>query len=175
MSFLKATIELGDSITNWKMQSSDATKINIKRMKRLLKYRNLLWVLLMVASSGNFLHAQDMEEKAIEANYSFDTETNKSSIETNGDLNKKDVKKARKQVRKEEREKRRQERRAKWQESNGDYRGNSEYYYPYYPYSYRSSYFHGYRYAYPYRYGSSYGYQHYYGRHYYGRNYHGRY
>jgi len=75
----------------------------------------------MVASSGNFLHAQDMEEKAIEANYSFDTETNKSSIETNGDLNKKEVKKARKQARKEEREKRRKERRAKWQESNGNF------------------------------------------------------
>jgi len=101
-------------------------------MKRLLKYHSLLWVLLMVASGGNFLHAQDMEEKAIEeANYSFDTETNKSRIETNG-VNKKEVKKARKQARKEEREKRRQARRAKWQESNSDYRGNSGYYYPYY-------------------------------------------
>jgi len=97
-------------------------------MKRLLKYRNLLWVLLMVASSENFLHAQDMEEKAIEANYSFDTETNKSSIETNGDLNKKEVKKARKQARKEEQEKRRQERLAKRKESNGDYRGDTAYY-----------------------------------------------
>ena len=106
-------------------------------MKRLLKYQSLLWVLLMVASGGNFLHAQDMEETAIEeTNYSFDTETNKSCIEINGDLNKKDIKKARKQARKEEREKRCQARRAKWQESNGDYRGNS-----YYPYSYRSPYF----------------------------------
>ena len=119
-------------------------------MKRLLKYRNLLWVLVMVASFGNFLHAHGMEEKAIdEANYSFDTETNKSWIEINGDLNKKDVKNARKQARKEEREKRQQEwlaKRQEWQESNGDYRGNSEYYYPYYPYSHRSSYFNGYRY-----------------------------
>ena len=119
-------------------------------MKRLLKYQSLLWVLLMVATGGNFLHAQDMEEKVIgEANYSFDTETNKSCIEINGDLNKKDVKKAHKQARKEEQEKRRQERlskRQERQESNGDYRGNSEYYYPYYPYSNRSSDFHGYRY-----------------------------
>jgi len=116
-------------------------------MKRLLKYQSLLWVLLMVASGGNFLHAQDMEEKAIgEANYRFDTKTSKSCIEINGDLNKKDVKKANKQVRKEEREKRRQERLAKRQEPNGDYRGNSEYYYPYYPYSHRSSDFHGDRY-----------------------------
>jgi len=114
-------------------------------MKGLLKYQSLLWVLLMVASGGNFLHAHGIEEKAIdEANYSFDTETNKSCIEINGDL--KDVKKARKQARKEEQEKRRQERLAKRQESNGDYRGNSEYYYPYYPYSHRSSYFHGNRY-----------------------------
>ena len=109
-------------------------------MKRLLKYQSLLWVLLIVASGGNFLHAQDMEEKAIgEANYSFDTETNKSRIETNG--NKKDVKQARKQARKEEREKRRQARSAKRQESNGDYRGNP-------PYGYRRSYFHGYGYLY---------------------------
>jgi len=107
-------------------------------MKRLLKYQSLLWVLLMVVSGGNFLHAQDMEEKAIgEANYSFDKETNKSCIETNGDLNKKDVKKAHKQARKEKREKRRQTRRAKWQESNGDYRDNLGYN----PYGYRIHYF----------------------------------
>jgi len=75
-------------------------------MKRVLKYRNLLYVLIVVAWFGNFAHAQGVEEKAIdEANYSIDTETNKSRIETNGDLNKKDVKKARKQIRKEEREK----------------------------------------------------------------------
>ncbi len=65
-------------------------------MKRVLKYRNLLYVLIVVTWFGNFLHAQGMEEKAIdEANYSIDIETNKSRIETNGDLNKKDVKKAR--------------------------------------------------------------------------------
>jgi len=122
----------------------------------------LVSVLLMVASGGNFLHAQGMEEKAIgETNYSFDTETNKSRIEINGDLNKKDVRKARKQARKEEREKRRQARWAKWQESNGDYRGNP-------PYGYRRSYFHGYGYGYPYRYGSSYRYRHHYGGHHYG-------
>jgi len=47
-------------------------------MKRIQKYRNLLWVLVMVASGGNFLHAQGMEEKAIdEASYSFNKETNK--------------------------------------------------------------------------------------------------
>jgi len=65
-------------------------------MKRVLKYRNLLYVLVLVATDGSFLHAQGMEEKEIigEANYSFDIETNKSRIETNGDLNKKDVKKA---------------------------------------------------------------------------------
>jgi len=135
-------------------------------MKRVLKYQSLLWVLLMVASGGNFLHAQGIEEKAIgEANYSFDTETNKSSIETDG-VNKKDVKKARKQARKEEREKRRQARRAKW--SNGDYQGNSGCY----PYGYRRSY---YGYGYPYGYGSSYRYRHYYRyRHHYGRHHHGR-
>ncbi len=110
-------------------------------MKRLLKYQSLLWVLLMVASGGNFLHAQGMEEKAIgEANYSFDTETNKSRIETDG-VNKKDIKKARKQARKEEREKRRQARWAK--RSNGDYRGNSGYYYG--P-SYRYRHYNRYRY-----------------------------
>ncbi len=138
-------------------------------MKRLLKYQSLLWVLLMVASGGNFLHAQGIEEKAIgEANYSFDTETNKSRIETNGDLNKKDVKKARKQARKEEREKRR---RARWQESNGDYQGNSGYHYPYS----RRSYYHGYSYGYPYRYGSSYRYRLYHSyRHHYGRHHHVR-
>jgi len=119
-------------------------------MKRLLKYQSLLWVLLMVASGGNFLHAQDMEEKAIgEANYSFDTETNKSRIETKG-VNKKEVKKARKQARKEEREKRRQARWARW--------GNSGHYYPYYPYSY---------YPYSYRYGHHYRYRHYHGGHHY--------
>jgi len=129
-------------------------------MKRLLKYQSLLWVLLMVASGGNFLHAQDMEEKAIgEANYSFDTDANKSRIETNGDLNKKNVRKARKQAKKEEREKRRQERLAKWRESNGDYWCNSGYY----PYGYRRSYFHGYGYGYPYQYR----YRHYHGRHHY--------
>ncbi len=137
-------------------------------MKRLLKYQSLLWVLLMVASGGNFLHAQGIEEKVIgEANYSFDTEANKSSIEINGE-NKKDVNKARKQARKEEREKRRQARRAKWQESNDDYRCNSGYY----PYGYRRSY---YGYGYPYGYGSSYRYRHYYRyRHHYGRHHHGR-
>jgi len=120
-------------------------------MKRLLKYQSLLWVLLMVASGGNFLHAQDMEEKAIgEANYSFDTETNKSRIEINGDLNKKNVRKARKQARKEEREKRRQARWASW--------GNSGHYYPYSYYPY---------YPYSYRYGHYYGYRHYHGGHHY--------
>ena len=133
-------------------------------MKRILKYRNLLYVLVMVASGGNFLHAQGMEEKAVgEASYGFDTETNKSSIDTNG-VNKKDVKKAGKQARKEEREKRRQARR---QESNGDYWGNSGYY----PYGYRRSYFYGY--GYPYRYRSSYRYRHYYRyRHHHGRHHH---
>ncbi len=128
-------------------------------MKRVLKYQSLLWVLLMVASGGNFLHAQGMEEKAIgEANYSFDTETNKSRIATDG-VNKKDVKKARKQARKEEREKRRQARWAKWY---GDYRGNSGYY----PYGYyRRSY---YGYGYPY----GYGYRHHYGGHHHGRHHH---
>ncbi len=119
-------------------------------MKLELKYWNLLYVFIIVAWFGNFLQAQGMGEKAIdEANYSFNIETKKSRIETNGDLNKKDVKKARKQVRKEERKKRREEKKAKWQESNDDYWGNSGYCYPYYPYSYRSSYFHDYRYVYP--------------------------